>query len=252
MRHWLAWNQGVVSRGEGNCDTTYLVLPPHSCNELRSLDDKNYAYFSIRLLSLFLKKKKKLFILYWIIADYQCCEFSGEQWSASAVHKHVSILSPRPPSRLPHNIEQRSLSYTVGPRQLSLLKTSLKLFPYFTQDAFSTYQPLLFKIVIFQSRHVWKFYIFTQPIPYWKVPHGQPFFGLSNSKPKQTPSSSPIQFFLLGFICGWQVYPPTHSIAQYWKHLYPLSFLSLVASKQFSKTTESRTSLVVQWWRLCF
>ena len=171
--------------------------------------------------------------------------------SASAVHKHVSILCPRPPSRLPHDTEQSSLCYTVEPRWLSLLKTSLMLFSYFTQDAFCSYQPLLFKIVIFQSRRVCKFYIFTQPIPYWKVPLGQPFFGSSNSKPKQTPSSSPIQFFLLGFICGWQVYPPTHPIAQYWKHLYPLSFLSLVASKQFSKTTESRTSLVVQWWRLC-
>ena len=192
----------------------------------------------------------KVFILCWIITNYQCCEFSGEQWSASAVHKHVPILCPRPPSRLPHNTEQSSLCYTVAPRRLSLLTTSLMLFPYFTQDAFCSYQPLLFKIMIFQSQCVWKFYVFTQPIPYWKVPLGQPFFGSSNLKPKRTPSSSPIQFFLLGFICGWQVYPPTHPIAQYRKHLYSLSFLSLVASKQFSKTTESRTSLVVQWWRL--
>ena len=113
VRNWLAWNQGVVSRGEGNRDTTYLVLPLHSCNELRSLDDKNNAYFSIRLVSFFFFFFK-VFLLCWIITNYQCCEFSGEQWSASAVHKHVPILCPRPPSRLPHNTEQSSLCYTVG------------------------------------------------------------------------------------------------------------------------------------------
>ena len=65
VRNWLVWNQTVVSRREGNCDITYLVLRPHFCNELRSLDDKkNHAYFSITLLSLFLKKSFKFILDY--------------------------------------------------------------------------------------------------------------------------------------------------------------------------------------------
>ena len=40
---------------------------------------------------------------------------SGAQQSDSAIHIHVSILPQTPlPSRLPHNIEQSSLCYTVG------------------------------------------------------------------------------------------------------------------------------------------
>ena len=47
---------------------------------------------------------------------------SGEQWRDSAIHIHVSILLQTPlPSRLPHNMEQSSMCYTVGPRQLSTL-----------------------------------------------------------------------------------------------------------------------------------
>ena len=96
----------MVSRGEGNHDTTYLVLSPHSCNELRSLDDKNHVYFSIRLLSFFFFFK--VFLLYWIIADYQCCEFSGEQevpqlyinmypFSAHALHPGCHTTLSRAP-----------------------------------------------------------------------------------------------------------------------------------------------------------
>ena len=40
----------------------------------------------------------------------------GEQRRDSAIHIHVSILPQTPlPSRLPHNIEQSSLCYPVGP-----------------------------------------------------------------------------------------------------------------------------------------
>ena len=40
----------------------------------------------------------------------------GEQGNDSALHIHVSILPQTPlPSRLPHNIEQSFLRYTVGP-----------------------------------------------------------------------------------------------------------------------------------------
>ena len=47
---------------------------------------------------------------------------SGEQWRDSATHTHISILPQTPlPSRLPHNIKQRSLCYTAGPCWLSIL-----------------------------------------------------------------------------------------------------------------------------------
>ena len=46
---------------------------------------------------------------------------SGGQWRESAIHIHVSILPQTPlPSRLPHNIEQSSLCYTVSPYLLSI------------------------------------------------------------------------------------------------------------------------------------
>ena len=47
---------------------------------------------------------------------------SGEQQKDSAIHICVSILPQTPlPSRLPHNTEQRSLCYMVGPCGLSVL-----------------------------------------------------------------------------------------------------------------------------------
>ena len=50
---------------------------------------------------------------------------SGEQQRDPAIHKHVSILPQTPlRSRLPQNIEQSSLCYTVGPCWLSTLNTA--------------------------------------------------------------------------------------------------------------------------------
>ena len=47
---------------------------------------------------------------------------SGEQRRDSAIHTHVSILPQTPVlSRLPHNIEQSSTCYMVGPYWLSIL-----------------------------------------------------------------------------------------------------------------------------------
>jgi hypothetical protein len=46
----------------------------------------------------------------------------GEQQRDSATHIHVSILPQTPlPSRLPYNIEQSSICYTVGPCWLFIL-----------------------------------------------------------------------------------------------------------------------------------
>ena len=51
---------------------------------------------------------------------------SGTQQSDSVVHIHVSILPQTPlPSRLPHNIEQSSQCYTVGPCWLSILNIAV-------------------------------------------------------------------------------------------------------------------------------
>ena len=51
---------------------------------------------------------------------------SSRQQRDSAIHIHVSILPQTPfPSRLPHNIEQSSLCYTVHPCWLSVLNTAV-------------------------------------------------------------------------------------------------------------------------------
>ena len=51
---------------------------------------------------------------------------SCEQQRDSAIYIHVSILPHTPlPSRLPHNIEQSSICYTVGPCWLSIQRVSV-------------------------------------------------------------------------------------------------------------------------------
>ena len=51
---------------------------------------------------------------------------SGGQQRDSATHTHVSIPPQSPfSSRLPHNIEQSSLCYSVGPHRLSVLNTAV-------------------------------------------------------------------------------------------------------------------------------
>ena len=51
---------------------------------------------------------------------------SGAQQSDSVIHIRVSILPQTPlPCRLPHNTEQSSLCYTVGPCWLSILNIAV-------------------------------------------------------------------------------------------------------------------------------
>ena len=51
---------------------------------------------------------------------------SGEQQRDSAMHLHICILPRTPlPSRLPRNVEQSSLCYTVGPCWLSILNIAV-------------------------------------------------------------------------------------------------------------------------------
>ena len=67
----------------------------------------------------------KLFILYWSIANNKVVVTSGGQQRDSARHIRVSILPQTLlPSRLPYNIEQSSLCYSVGPWCLSIFKYS--------------------------------------------------------------------------------------------------------------------------------
>ena len=51
---------------------------------------------------------------------------SGDQQRDLVIYLHVSILPQTPlQSRLPHNIEESYLSYTVGPFWLSILDIAL-------------------------------------------------------------------------------------------------------------------------------
>ena len=63
-----------------------------------------------------------LFILYWSIADLKCCD--SFRWTTRGPSHTftLSILPQTPlPSRLPHNVDQSSLCYTVRPCWLSIL-----------------------------------------------------------------------------------------------------------------------------------
>ena len=68
----------------------------------------------------------KPFTLYWGIADYQFYE--SFRWTAKGpvIHIYISTLPQTPfPSRLPHNLGQISMCYTVGPCWLSILNTAV-------------------------------------------------------------------------------------------------------------------------------
>jgi len=66
---------------------------------------------------------------------------SGGQQRDSAIHIHVSILPQTPlPSRLPYNIEQSSMCYTVGSCWLSILNIAVCTCP--SQVLFDSLQPL--------------------------------------------------------------------------------------------------------------
>ena len=88
-----------------------------------SLHKALHTYIFITLLYLVFYKvlyKTLFYIGVWLINNVVIV-LSAQQRD-SAIHIHVSILPQTPlPSRLPHDIEQSSLSYTVGPCWLSIL-----------------------------------------------------------------------------------------------------------------------------------
>ena len=77
------------------------------------------------------KPYKKFLKMFYFVLRYReptnnVVIVSGGQQRDSAIHIHVSILSQTPlPSRLPHNIEQSSLCYTVGPCWLPILNVGV-------------------------------------------------------------------------------------------------------------------------------
>ena len=89
------------------------ILKKSVCIHSRGL--KNFVYNS-----------SKLFVLVYGQLTNNVVIVSGEQQRDSAMHIHVSILLQPPlPPRLPHNTEQSSLSYTVGPCWLFILNVTV-------------------------------------------------------------------------------------------------------------------------------
>ena len=69
---------------------------------------------------------KKNFFLYWSIPDLQCCDSFRWAEKGPIIDIRISILPEIPlPSRLPQNIEQSSLCYTVGPYWFSILNKAV-------------------------------------------------------------------------------------------------------------------------------
>ena len=80
--------------------------------------------------ALWMHWKLCLFLTFYFILEYirwtinNVVRGSGAQQRNPAIHIHVSVLPQTSlPSRLPYNIEQSSLWYTVGPRWLPFLNT---------------------------------------------------------------------------------------------------------------------------------
>ena len=72
----------------------------------------------------------KLFILYWGIADWQCC--GSFRWIAKGLsHTHTCVHSPLNPlpARLAYNIELSSMCYTIGPWWSSILNIAVCAWP---------------------------------------------------------------------------------------------------------------------------
>ena len=76
--------------------------------------------FVVQICIIFIFSDFKFLILYWSIADLKCCD--SFRWTTRGPSHTftLSILPQTPlPSRLPHNVDQSSLCYTVCPCWLS-------------------------------------------------------------------------------------------------------------------------------------
>ena len=82
-------------------------------------------------LDIFKNLKKKLYILYWSVANQQCRDTF--RWTAQGLSLTYTCIRSPPtllPSRLPDNIEQNSLCSTTGPCWLSLLNIAVCTCPF--------------------------------------------------------------------------------------------------------------------------
>ena len=61
--------------------------------------------------------------MYCGIADWRCCD--SFRWTAKGLRYTYACIHSPLPSRLPHNIEQSSRCYTVGPCWLSIWNTAM-------------------------------------------------------------------------------------------------------------------------------
>ena len=116
----LPWLRAWIADTESGAP---LVLPPPRVPVHSPL----FIYFCFDCI--------KLFRLHWSIPINNIVIASGRQQRDSAMYIHISMLPQIPsnflPLRFPHNIEQSSLCYTVGPSWLCILKYNIVTFMYF-------------------------------------------------------------------------------------------------------------------------
>ena len=87
------------------------------CNDLTQFCSVLFSpsFTEVYLIHKNLHIKKNLFCIGILLINNFVIVSCGQQRD-SAIHMHVSILPQTPlPSRLPHNLEQSSLCYTIGP-----------------------------------------------------------------------------------------------------------------------------------------
>ena len=107
----------------------YDILP-HSSKNLVPCCQLHRCYFWRKMASFSYVLKTFLFCIGVELIANNVVIVSGEQWRDSAIHIHVSIFLPNPlPSRLPDNMEQSPMYYTVGPCWLSILNIAVSPCP---------------------------------------------------------------------------------------------------------------------------
>ena len=121
---WV-WFMGFV--GVGRQHGIYLSSPTRDWTSTPALEVWSLNHWTTREVPLSLG----FFLTFYFVLGYSQLTkniviVSAEQWRDSAIQIHISILPQTPlPSRLPHNIEQSSMCYTVGPCWFSILNTAV-------------------------------------------------------------------------------------------------------------------------------
>ena len=109
--------------GVGRQHGIYLSSPTRDWTSTPALEVWSLNHWTTREVPLSLG----FFLTFYFVLGYSQLTkniviVSAEQWRDSAIQIHISILPQTPlPSRLPHNIEQNSMYFIVGPCWLSIL-----------------------------------------------------------------------------------------------------------------------------------